>query len=505
MVCGKTVVRQYYLCRKLAKLVRLSTYQRILILSCDTSTTRYRKRIGTGVQKTTTDSMLLVAVLLVIALHEALFSSTVALSCTFDVRNSIDRCVLLSSNAEVLKDGSLTAKGDTRLNRSSDITNFERGRRRAGLGGGKVTFQTSRSNFFAISAAAIMASMLTSEAAALESHFDSTTSGNSCKVIDSSLEETAWHVADLNSIVISATDPWMESISGFVAGGALTLAKTIVKYPLDTATVRLQTNSTYYSISRPIPLFDDSFRGITTPLLTNIPAGAVFFAVKDATKQALKQYGGGTMLMPKWLSTSLAVATAQIPYWVVRNPSEVVKTRQQANVPGYADANALDAIQKIWLEGGLGGLYSGFWENIIYAYPADVIKFIIYEALSTSSISDGRKGTTSSLSPAEGAIYGAVSTAAAQFLTTPLDVVRNRVMAQGYNNNTISSFHDESEKSYSYIANLVSIAQIEGLDGLFAGALPRVGKALLSGAIQFATYEETKSSIANYFSTIKAK
>jgi solute carrier family 25 S-adenosylmethionine transporter 26 len=207
--------------------------------------------------------------------------------------------------------------------------------------------------------------------------------------------------------------------------------------------------------------------------------------------------------MPRWLSTSLAVAVAQIPYWVVRNPSEVVKTRQQANVPGYSDANALDAIQKIWQEGRLGGLYSGFWENIIYAYPADVIKFIIYEALS-SSISVGRISTTSTLSPTEGAIYGAVSTAVAQFLTTPLDVVRNRVMAQGYNN-TISSLDDESKNSYSYAGNLLTIAKKEGLDGLFAGALPRVGKALLSGAIQFATYEETKASIANYFSTNKAK
>jgi len=448
--------------------------------------------------------MLLVAVLLLLIAfcQHVLNSPTVALSCCNDVPYGINRSLTLSSNAEILKNSSPNAKGDAKLNRINDyVTDFAQGRRRdEGLRGGKVTFQTSRSKFFTISAATIMASVITSEATvALESCSGSSVSSTNREAVDSPpKEESAWNVADSNTFAISATDPWMESISGFVAGGALTLAKTIVKYPLDTATVRLQTNSSYYSITRPVPLFEDSFRGITTPLLTNIPAGAVFFAVKDATKQALKQYYGGATLMPKWLSTSLAVALAQIPYWVVRNPSEVVKTRQQANVPGYSDANALDAIQKIWQEGRLGGLYSGFWENIIYAYPADVIKFIIYEALSSSTSS------TSTLSPAEGAIYGAVSTAAAQFLTTPLDVVRNRVMAQGYNN-TISSLDDESKISYSYVGNLLTIAKMEGFDGLFAGALPRVGKALLSGAIQFATYEETKASIANYFYTNKAK
>lgn len=47
--------------------------------------------------------------------------------------------------------------------------------------------------------------------------------------------------------------------------------------------------------------------------------------------------------------------------------------------------------------------------------------------------------------------------------------------------------------------NLNEIAFNEGLSGLFAGASPRIGKSLLSGAIQFATYEETKTKIAQIF------
>lgn len=94
--------------------------------------------------------------------------------------------------------------------------------------------------------------------------------------------------------------------------------------------------------------------------------------------------------------------------------------------------------------------------------------------------------------------------AAAQLVTTPLDVIRNRLMT-GENNNKSSSrttptngeesAGDRAVKD-SYIQTLITLGKEEGLGGLFAGATPRVAKAFLSGAIQFATYEETKQSIA---------
>jgi solute carrier family 25 S-adenosylmethionine transporter 26 len=119
----------------------------------------------------------------------------------------------------------------------------------------------------------------------------------------------------------------------------------------------------------------------------------------------------------------------------------------------------------------------------VYAYPADVIKFVAYD-----SITQGRKN----LSPQEGAVAGAFATAIAQFTTTPLDVIRNRLMSGKTRDGSLLS--DESRKS-NYIDGLTSLAREEGLNGLFAGASPRVGKAFLSGAIQFATYEETKRKI----------
>ena len=213
------------------------------------------------------------------------------------------------------------------------------------------------------------------------------------------------------------------------------------------------------------------------------------FYIKDAAKSALVSSD-----TPKWIATVVAVAVALPPYWLVRNPSEVVKTRQQAGIEGYGDGvNTVDAIKALIADVSTAEntttkssvttavakeFYTGYMENILYAYPADVIKFLLYDQLTG--------GKAKNLSPLKASLCGAASTATAQLLTTPLDVVRNRAMAA----------KDRDDLNMNFVESLRKIAADEGPRGLFAGASPRVGKALLSGAIQFAAYEETKISIA---------
>ena len=294
-----------------------------------------------------------------------------------------------------------------------------------------------------------------------------------------------------------------ESISGFVSGTAVSTVKTLVKYPLDTATVRLQMPNTQYTIQNLPKLFSGSFDGITAPLLSNIPAGAIFFAVKDATKSSLKESGIG---LPKWALTSLAVGAALPPYWLIRNPSEVVKTRLQVGADGYYEGmSTFDAFKLALSNGsnstaagdGVSELYQGYTENILYGFPADIIKFVAYDNFT------GGRGKKN-ISPGEGAVYGALSTAIAQLVTTPLDVLRNRIMADVSNeydddDNSNQVSKNTEGKDLSYIDKMVKIAKEEGVEELFAGSSPRIAKAMLSGAIQFATYEETKTKMSEMF------
>ena len=60
----------------------------------------------------------------------------------------------------------------------------------------------------------------------------------------------------------------------------------------------------------------------------------------------------------------------------------------------------------------------------------------------------------------------------------------------------LTSQSDGKAPKAGYMESLIRLGREEGLSGLFAGATPRVAKAFLSGAIQFAMYEETKTSIS---------
>lgn len=286
---------------------------------------------------------------------------------------------------------------------------------------------------------------------------------------------------------------FQESLSGFVSGASLAGTKTLIKFPLDTATVRVQMPNSPYSIRDPFALFDGCFNGVSLTLLSNVPAGAVFFGVKDAVKSAIKNSDNGSIsTMPRWMSTSVAVGAALIPYWLIRNPSEVIKVRKQANIDGYENISAIDAVKETMKrsdpddsEGNdISELYTGYWENVLYSLPADIIKFVAYD-----SITKGRKD----LSALEGARAGAIATSLSQLATTPLDVVRNRLMT---GKNAEGANLSEEEKKKGYIDSLIALGREEGLSGLFAGATPRASKAILSGAVQFATYEETKQSMS---------
>ena len=65
----------------------------------------------------------------------------------------------------------------------------------------------------------------------------------------------------------NSSNTMIETVSGFFSGAAVSTTKTIVKYPLDTASVRLQMPSTSYTLRNLPRLFDGSFRGISVPLI----------------------------------------------------------------------------------------------------------------------------------------------------------------------------------------------------------------------------------------------
>jgi len=283
--------------------------------------------------------------------------------------------------------------------------------------------------------------------------------------------------------------------NGLVSGAASRAAKEVLLHPLDTIKAREQVsmanvnNANNASASASASLYD----GVSSALLGGVPAGALFFAVKDYSKQQFSASG-----LSKEAATLLAVTVANVPYWLIRCPSEVLKTQQQVNLYG---TNSRSLAANLVELGKSGQLYGSYGSNLVYSLPADIIKFLVYEALTTGVL--GRQGVSSGrtgqkIEGIEAAVLGAMAGLVSQVFTTPLDVARTRIMTNTVPLTSSSEEQEgegkgEGEGEKSTQGALAAIVREEGLGAAFSGIKPRSVRALASGAIQFASYELTQN------------
>ena len=271
-------------------------------------------------------------------------------------------------------------------------------------------------------------------------------------------------VSRLSMASATAPSAAAEFWSGLLAGAVQKTVKELALHPLDTAKARMQVGGNRRMLVS--ELFAKPYAGLAPALISGAPAASSFFAVKDAVKRASAGLNIG-----KTETTLLAVACANLGYWGIKNPSEVLKVRRQAGLLGEDTVGAAGAI---WKSEGLGGFYQSAVPNYAYSTPVDAIKFLLYEGVK-SRLAAQRDGTK--LSPVEAAIGGALAASTAQALATPLDVARVRIITSG---------------SGGVVGTLRRITAEEGVGALYSGVTPKVVRALASGAIQFSTYEATK-------------
>ncbi|KAL2116685.1 hypothetical protein VTJ04DRAFT_8853 [Mycothermus thermophilus] len=319
-------------------------------------------------------------------------------------------------------------------------------------------------------------------------------------------------------------------LAGALAGTTVDLSL----FPLDTLKTRLQSASGFFAAGG----FRGIYRGVGSALVGSAPGAAFFFCTYEASKSALARSGvlrpspsdtHSKALLGSELALEhmLAASAGEVAACAVRVPTEVVKQRAQAGLHGGSSWAAFRHILSHRDPGLSGGglqgtvrgvatvwreLYRGWGITVLREVPFTILQFPLWEALkawgrerkartgrglfgdanippprsqSTSLLSSSPSGqprregestpALAEVSAAESALYGSLAGAVAAGVTTPLDVLKTRVMLSA-----------QRESAWCVVR---TILRENGIRPFFSGIGPRVTWISIGGAIFLGTYQ----------------
>lgn len=255
-----------------------------------------------------------------------------------------------------------------------------------------------------------------------------------------------------------------------VAGGAAGTCVDVVLFPLDTIKTRLQSAQGFAKAGGCRGIFN----GLSSAVIGSAPAAALFFCTYEMSKQILSTSFGDKMAPANHM---VAASFGEMAGCLVRVPTEQVKQRMQSD----SSLTAKRTIRNISNEYGKYGLWRGYGSLLLREIPFSIIQFPLYEYLKHVKYS-----RTGRLEPYESALCGTLAGATAAGLTTPLDVVKTRIMIA----------KDGKGGEYNGVRNTFQrIASEEGWPALFKGFVPRVTWIGLGGYIFFGVIEEVKKQL----------
>lgn len=272
---------------------------------------------------------------------------------------------------------------------------------------------------------------------------------------------------------------WRVMAGNLAAGATAGCSVEAALYPLDTVKTRLQAMRSGGGLSALLRAGGGRalYAGVWGNLAGVAPASAIFMAVYEPVKQAVTAAAGEGRSFLGPLAGGVAAGLASS---VVRVPTEVVKQRMQTG----EFRHALTALGTIARTEGARGLFAGYGSFLLRDLPFDAIEFLAYEQIKKGYRS-GVLRNERELNSAEFSVAGAVAGSFTGLATTPLDVLKTRLMTQG------------ASGEYRGVADCFSkIVRTEGWGALFRGWEPRVLWIGVGGSIFFSVLEASKKLYA---------
>ncbi|KAK9488717.1 mitochondrial carrier [Lipomyces starkeyi] len=262
-----------------------------------------------------------------------------------------------------------------------------------------------------------------------------------------------------------------------LSGGAAGTCTDLFFFPIDTLKTRLQAKGGFFTNGG----WTGMYRGVGSAIVGSAPGASLFFLTYDNMNRTLFPIFSTYVSAPglaHGLTHMTAASLGEIAACTIRVPTEVIKQRVQASKYHSSLAALKSVLSNHTGEGVFRGLYRGYSTTIMREIPFTMIQFPLYEALKRGT---ARRAGRKSANAAEGAVCGSIAGGAAAASTTPLDVLKTRIML--------------SEKRVSVRHLVREIVRDEGFQAFFRGVGPRTMWISAGGAVFLGVYEAAKNLV----------
>uniref|UniRef100_A0A1D1ZKC8 Protein MITOFERRINLIKE 1, chloroplastic n=1 Tax=Anthurium amnicola TaxID=1678845 RepID=A0A1D1ZKC8_9ARAE len=276
------------------------------------------------------------------------------------------------------------------------------------------------------------------------------------------------------------------ALIGAMAGGIAGAFTYVCLHPIDTIKTKLQTKGAaqIYSgaLDAVVQTFRSSgvlgfYRGVSAVIVGSTFSSAVYFGTCELGKSVLAnlpQY-------PPILIPPTAGAMGNIVSSAIMVPKELITQRMQAGAAG----RSWEVLSRILEKDGILGLYAGYSATLMRNLPAGILSYSSFEYLKSFVISSTGQ---SHLEPVQSVVCGALAGAISASLTTPLDVVKTRLMTQ---------IHGETRNKISETVSQILLE--EGWAGLFRGMGPRVLHSACFAALGYFAFETARLTLLHNY------
>ncbi|KAK4543650.1 hypothetical protein LTR36_005295 [Oleoguttula mirabilis] len=236
-----------------------------------------------------------------------------------------------------------------------------------------------------------------------------------------------------------------KNVDIWIAGAFAAFTVDLIVYPLDTIKTRLQspdykklyTNGAKgYNGVNP-SMFRGVYQGVGSVIIATLPSSGAFFTTYEGLKSVLEEnnprYDGGHLL-PQPLIHSAASGTAELVSCAILTPAEVIKQNAQMVDNSRTDRPRVNATMETLkrFRSNPFALWRGYTALASRNLPFTALQFPMFERIKQSvrKYRDERGIRTNTLleSGMITAISAGTGGSIAAVITTPIDVVKTRIM-----------------------------------------------------------------------------